>query len=147
MTIRRIRLLPQQIPFFWEAIKRASSETCQVKEKDLPIYFNNLLHALLNDKAQCFIQMDENKVLLALTITKIVFNKITGEKELDSPTSYAWHRMGSDEWLSTYAFLMGFAKHAGCKRMVFKSNNPTVWAVCEKFKIPEVSRNFAVEVQ
>ena len=146
MTIRRIRLLPQQIPFFWEAIKKASVEANEVKEKDRQVYLNNLLHSLLNDKSQCFVHLDDNRRLVGVLITKILFNKITGAKELHVSTGYAWERTGVEERMRDLQFVGDFAKHAECKRITLESHNPRVWAICDKIGIPEVSRNFAVEV-
>ena len=141
-----IRLLPQQIPFFWDAIKKASAEANQFKEKDFQVFFNNLLHGLLNDKSQCFILMDDNRILLGLIVTKIIFNKITGSKELEVLSAYLWEKIGESEWAKFYTFVREFAQHADCNKIIFKSGNPKIWTICNKLSIPEVSRNFVVEV-
>ena len=70
------RLLPVQIVPFWEAIKFACKEADEVKKEEMSNYFNELLQALLSDKAQVFIVLDDKRILHSIAITRITFNKV-----------------------------------------------------------------------
>jgi len=144
--LRTIKLLPQQIPFFWEAIKKAWVEVNRVEEKDTQVYLNYILHSLLNDKSQCFVHLSEDKVLLGMFITSITFNKITGIKELRVLAAYAWQKVSWEEREKTLVLIKEFAVHAECKKVIVESKNPVVWGLCDRMGMREAYRIFTGEV-
>ena len=57
-----IKLLSKQVPTFWEAIKVGVVRADEVKEKDLQPYLNELLQALLSDKASSLLMIGITEV-------------------------------------------------------------------------------------
>ena len=70
-----IKIVSKQIPYFWNAIKYTVKEAGEVNEKDFQPYCNELLQALLSDKAQCFVRLDDKRILEAVLITRIMENR------------------------------------------------------------------------
>jgi len=139
-----IRIPPIQIPFFWEVIKQTVVQADEVEVKDRPFYFNSLLHSLLNDKSQCFVRLNEEKRLLALMITKIAIDKITGDKSLSIQNLYSWKMVDDKEWQNDFLFFRSFAKKEDCKYVSFESRNPRVWQLGELAGFREKSRMFSL---
>jgi hypothetical protein len=140
------RLLPVQIPYFWEAIKFACVEADSVREENRASYFNKLLHALLNSKAQCFIIMDDNRVLNAVMITKLITNVNTDQKELFIQCLYSLKMMDNSSMQSYFNFIRQFAEHEDCKAIIFSSANPRVWQLAEAVGFTELDRSFALRL-
>ncbi len=121
-----IRITASQIPTLWEAIKFTAARSDRIPEKDLPLYLNRLLIALLNDKAQCFIRMDENKELLAIAITRIIQDEVTGEKTLFWNHLYSFKLVSNDQWEDDWPVIQEFAKLQGCKKITLYTTNHRV---------------------
>jgi hypothetical protein len=126
------RLLPIQIVRFWDAIKFACKQVDEVKEEDYPNYFNDLLQALLSDKAQCFVVLDENRILYSIAITRIVADKIQNRKELNIQCLYSMKPWTDEAAKRYFAFTVQFAKQVECTAVVFSSRNPRIWDMARK---------------
>jgi len=77
-----IKILPSQVPMLWEHIKYAAVHADRLREGDVENYLNALLGDLLSDKAQCFVRMDGERLLLAVVITRFLSDGMTGDKSL-----------------------------------------------------------------
>jgi len=141
-----IKILPTQIPQLWEIIKFAVTRADEVESKDLQPYFNELLHALLSDKAQCFVRLDDNRILLLLMITRISVDKITGRKSLFIQALYSWKNVEDKEWQDDYNFVKEFAKHEQCKLISFESRNLRIWQLGETLGFKESLRTFRLSL-
>lgn len=137
-----IKVLSSQIPSFWDAIKFTVQQADEVDDKDLQPYLNELLHALLNDTAQCFVHLDENRVLTALLVSRIMVDKITGEKYLFLQSLYSWQRQPDSVWVQDTDFVRQFARNAGCKYLSFTSRNEAMFNLGEKIGFREKCRTF-----
>lgn len=125
------RVPAPQIPVFWEAIKFACSKADAVEEKFYVVYFNELLQALLSDKAQCFVVLDEKRILHRIVITRTMYDKLKGDTELVIQCMYSMTRMTDEEIQKYFAFAISTAKSLGCKRITWKSSNPRIWEWAE----------------
>ena len=141
-----IRVLPTQIGKVWEQIKFACVQADEVNKEDIPSYFNELLHALLSDKTQCFIRLGDDRTLLALLITRIMVDKITGRKSLFIQALYSWKNVEDREWQDDFNFVVEFAKHEQCKRISFESRNDRVWKIAESLGFRENLRKFVFDI-
>ena len=141
-----IRLLPNQIPRFWEAIKFASTHAEDVSEEDRGDYLNSLLHSLLNDKSQCFVKLGEERNLLAIAVTQLVVDKVTNEKSLFLKILYSWKYSLDEEWKDRFVLIRQFAESEKCKYIYFEARNPKVWQVGEAIGFKEHFRTFRMEV-
>ena len=142
-----IRILPTQIPQLWEQIKFACVQADEVNKEDMPSYFNELLHALLSDKAQCFIRLNDDRTLLGLIITRILVDKITGRKSLFIQALYSWKNVEDKEWQDDFSFIREFAKHEQCERISFESRNNRVWKIAEFLGFKENLRKFTLNME
>jgi len=138
-----VKLVPQQIPAFWDTIKYICKETDTASQKNFPVYCNKLLHDLLNEKAQCWVRLDDNRVLLGMMVTEICHNKQTDETYLHVPALYSWKMVSTEMWLKDWEFFKEFAVKAGCKYIDCQSANPQAWRLFESVGLREVSRSFA----
>ena len=103
-----IRILPTQVVKLWETIKYGVVLADEVNEEERYIYLNELLHALLNEKAQCFVRLSDDRRLLAMLITRFQVNKITGDKELYLQGLYSWEAVNDEVWQHDMDFVKEF---------------------------------------
>lgn len=137
-----IKLLSVHIPAFWESIKFTVKEADEVDEKDLQPYLNELLHALLNDKAQCFVHLDDERRLTAMLISRITEDRVTGDKCMLLQCLYSWQRQPDAVWQQDTDFIRQFAIKTGCKYLSFTSRNEAMFKLGEKIGFTERYRTF-----
>lgn len=141
-----IKILPKQIPVFWNAIKFAATQADEIDSKNMQPYLNELLHALLSNKAQCFVSLDNNRVLTGLLITRLCVDKITGDNFLLLQAVYTWQILPDEMWRETYELFLAFAAKEKCKYLLFTSRNPNIWDRTEKLGFKEKTRTFTLEI-
>jgi len=142
-----IRLLPAQITKFWEIIKFAATKADRVEQENLPYYLNELLHSLLSDRAQCFIRLDENRILISVMITKIMIDKISNKKYLSIECLYSFKPVNNQAWIETTDVLKKLAKSEKCEHISFVSKNKRVWQIGEISGFRELNREFILKVE
>ena len=135
-----IRLMPSQVPMFWDAIKFATGQTDRLNKDYYEEYYTELLCSLLSGKAQCFVRLNEERVLTALLITRIVVNKISGSKQLVLQNVYAWEPLTEDIWNQAYELYTELARQEGCTLIAYSSYNPKVWENMERYGFREMER-------
>ena len=141
-----IKILSKQVPLFWEAIKFATIKADEVESKDLQPYFNELLHSLLSDKAQCFVGLDDKKTLIGILITRVLVDRITEEKYLLLQSVYTWEKLEDQVWGETFDLFRQFAVKEGCKYLSYSSSNPAIWDRAEKLGFKEKTRTFSLQI-
>jgi len=141
-----VKILSSQVPQFWEAIKFAATQADEVNVENTQLYLNELLHALLNDKAQCFTVLDDNRVLVGVLITRIEIDKITGERFLYLQIGYTWKSLEDKIWKETYEIFRSFATNLQCKYILFSSRNPAIWNRMEKLGFKEKIRTHSLNL-
>lgn len=143
-----IKLLSAQIVPMWEAIKFAATQADEVDQQELQPYLNELLHALLSDKAQCFVRINEdNREILAVLITRILTNKIATERYLQIQTVYGFKYGDEETWKKDFNVLQKFAEQANCLYMGFVSRNKRIWQIGEMLGFKEMHRTFAIRLE
>lgn len=141
-----IKVLPNQIPQLWDAIKFAAVSVDRIGENERPLYLNRLLAALLNDTAQCFVRMNGERQLQGIAITRFTQDEVTGERSLFINCLYSFQGVDRDQWESDFAYIREFAKVSGCKNITAYSNNPRVFEIVESVGFKERYRCFITEV-
>lgn len=136
------KILSTQIVIFWETIKHCTVRADEVDRKDLQPYLNELLRALLNDKAQCWVRLDENRVLMAMMITRINIDKVTGEKYLHLQGLYSFQVVSDDIWKKDIVFIRKFAEKESCSYISFNSRHKKVWELGKTLGFQEKHRVF-----
>ena len=127
-----IKLLSLQIPIFWQSIKYAATKADGVRHSSLQEYLNELLLALLNDKAQCFVRLDEEKKLQAIMITRVKVDKITDRKYLFIQCLFSFVKVNDNVWGEDFKFLQQFAIKEKCNTIIFESNNEHIKELAKK---------------
>ena len=140
------RLLATQIVPFWEAIKFSCIKADEVSEKDMPSYLNELLQALLSDKAQCFVVLNDERILQGITVTRIVTDKIFSKKELLLQTFYSMKVVTEEETKKYFKILYDLAIKENCTALTFSSKNAKIWEMAKLVGCKELNRNFAFEL-
>lgn len=141
-----VKLLAPQIPTFWETIKYAVKHADGVKDRELPSYLTELLHALLNDKAQCWVRLSEKKEVYALCVTRIMHNPQRDEKYLYVQTLFSWVPQANGVWEENFGFIREYAKNTGCKYIGCMSNNKRAFEIYESLGMKEESRIFSLRI-
>jgi hypothetical protein len=138
----RIKLLAAQIPEMWELIKFITIKVDEVNEKDLQPYLNELLHSLLNNKAQCFVELSENRNVVGVCVTRFMIDKITGGKYLLIQNAYSFQAADNEARKQFMDFLKEFAKKEQCAYLSFTSHNKRIWELGESNGFREKNRTF-----
>ena len=141
-----IRAMPSQIPKLWDAIKFAAKAATQMEGKEFEAYLVKLLAALLSDSAQCFVRTDDAKQLLALMITRLIGDEVTGKRTLFIECLYSFQRVLDKEWDEDIVVVKEFAKTNKCNYISTYSQIPRVYEIVEKLGFKERFRCFYMEV-
>jgi len=131
-----IRILPTQIPIFWEAIKFAQNKVNGTDEQT----FNNLLYKLLNSKTQCFVRLDDNRQLMCLYLTEIYTNHDSGEKSIALDLIYGFQVMSQEVWENNEAAIIKFGKSEKCTKFygMIKTDNKMMMQIAKRFGFKEL---------
>lgn len=141
-----LRVLPPQIPKIWDSVKYTIMKVAEVKEKDYQTVFNYTLRELLSEKMQCWVRLNEERRLVALLLSEIRINKITGEKDFMLSLLYSWRPTANDEWISDLDEIKIFAKKAECARIIAESSSQRMWNIYELNGFKESIRRYIYEV-
>ena len=118
-----IKLLPNQIPQYWDYIKYAYTKNNNLLKIDnYKKYLRKLLMDLLSSKAQVFIVYDENKNLISILITIIIIDKLTQEKTLSIESFILFKFMRNLNGTDEIEFIKDFARKENCKQVITKTN-------------------------
>ncbi len=141
-----IKLLSIQIPEHWELIKFCATKVDQVKDENLQLYLNDLLHALLNGHAQCWVRLNDKREVATVMITRITPNKLTGEKYLWMNTVYSFRGTTDDVWEEDREIMKRFAKQVQCSYIYFRATNKRVRDIAKLLGCEEEFTVFALKV-
>ena len=137
-----IKLLPQQIPQLWEAIKLAAVQSDEIPIDVIAPYLHRLLQGLLSDRVQCFVRLDEARTLLSLVITSILVNQLTGQRELVVRCFYSFRTLSEEDARASMNLLKNFATAQQCDRLSCDSRHPRVWQLVSDHGWREESRHY-----
>lgn len=141
-----VKILPVQIPVFWENIKFCLAQVDDI-DKDLrQSYFNTLLQSLLSDKSQCFIRLDDKRMLVALLITQHYIDQIADKNVLDIRCLYSYQKVSDNQWKDEYEFIKKFAKKLKCNSIVFSTNNKQVMHIGTFLGFVEQKKTFKFDL-
>jgi len=133
-----IKVIPQQIPQAWEIIKFAAVQADEIKAEHRQAYVNELLHALLSNKAQAWLRTDtDQKQVKSVVITRLLGDQTTGEKYLLLQSFYAFEAHDSVEWAENMRLAIEFANKEGCSFISFNSKNSRILELATMFGFKE----------
>ena len=88
-----------------------------------------VLGALLSGRAQCwasYIRNKENIKFEAIVVTRIIYDDISGTKNLLIYCLYGFREINKDSWMRGLLSLLKFAKGKGCLQVIAYTNIPYV---------------------
>ena len=138
-----LKLLPVQIPAFWENIKLAVIRADEVDKKNRQGYLVELLPALLNEKAQCWIRIDDQRILNALMITRVSLNKVTGTKHLLLQCFYSYKAVSDlNKWQVEIDLLKRFALKENCAYIILNTRVAKLMEIVQVIGFKEFNKTF-----
>ncbi len=137
-----VKILPVQIPVFWESIKFCAVTADEVAKEFRQVYLNELLQALLSDTAQCFVRLNDRRVLVTLMVTRMQIHKVTARKSLQIQILYSLEKVDAAEWDSDYVFLRNFATKQQCDSIIFETRHERVMELGRRVGFKEIQRSF-----
>lgn len=135
-----VRLMATQIPVFWETIKFCAVAANEIDKEDLPEYLNGLLQSLLSEKVQCFVRLSDERILIALMLTKVTIDKLTKKSNLDIQCLYSYQKVSDTDWTTEYKNVKKFAKSLKCDSITFATRNEQVMRLGELVGFTEQKR-------
>lgn len=142
-----IRLTPDQIPRLWEIIKYAIVHVDDVKEENRPSYLYRLLHKLLSSKAQCFLDLDDERIVNTVFITQLIIDDTTGEKYLFMRNMYSFKYADDGVRKKQADIFKRFARKEQCSYISLKSPNKRIWRLAEMNEFREKARIFEFRLE
>jgi len=140
-----IRLLSRDIPRYWDLIKQAVKQVDEVEASKFPAYTRELLIALMSDKAQAWIRVNEQREIVLICITRIMYNNQTDEKYLYIQAVYSWKREPEEVWQRDMDVVKDFAAKEKCDYIGCMSRNPRIWDIVKRLGFFESTRVFAMK--
>ncbi len=141
-----IRVMPSQIPQVWEAVKFAIVQLDEIPNEQMQDYCVWMLHQLLSEKAQCWVTLNEDRILLNVSITRIVVNQFTNELELHLQCLYAFQGLTDSTVEEALTLYRMFAKKVGCKRVTGASKHPRARAVMEQHGFQKQYHTYTLDI-
>lgn len=141
-----IRIQSDQVPLVWDAIKLASVRSNSIDDKYAPSYLNTLLCNLLSGKAQCFVRLSEKRELLAVAITKVVADDITGVRSLIVESLYSFKPADTSIWQEGIDLIRKFAEVSECSFITTYSRTDRVCDLVESIGMNKHSTRYTMEV-
>lgn len=142
----RVRILANQIPPFWDSIKYCMVNVNAIDDGHSQLYFNELLHDLLSDTAQCFVRLSTDRILESLMVTKIIINKLTNIKTLHIHGLYSFRRASMKEWAEDFKLIRNFANRIQCKTITFDTDNAKVMELGRSVGFVDGKKSFVLDL-
>jgi hypothetical protein len=138
--------MPSQIPKVWEAVKYAVHQLDEIPAEQMPAYRVWLLHQLLSEKAQCWVTLNEDRVLLNVSLTRISTNTSTGRRELHLQCLYAFQGLTDQTVTEALALYRAFAKQSGCAIITGASRHSRACALMEQHGFQPQYRTYTLGI-
>ncbi len=116
------RVLPIQVPRYWELIKYSLQQTEKVGIDATQAQFNDVFADLLSSKCQCFIKSD-GSIAQAVLLLHVKHNQITNSDSIHIRSLYVFSTLSPADWEVEFKFLNTLAKDLKCKRITFDTAN------------------------
>jgi len=122
-----IKLLPEQIPQYWDEIKEGLLRTIP---EGVPDRSSKILNKLLLGSAQCWLSYHRNNSndpeVDAVIITVIVEDQVHDTLNLDIYALWALSETQRSSWIEGIEALKKYAKKKGCNRIIGRSDVESV---------------------
>lgn len=134
-----VRLLPMQIPIFWDHIKHALKKVEKLGTDNERGVYSHVFAKLMADKMQGFVIGTETTVD-GIIITEILENDITHDLSLVVRVLYAFEDVDNQTWRKAIGLVKKVAKHEGCYRVLMYFSNPKIVQMGIDYGFQEVSK-------
>lgn len=141
-----IKILSPQIPAFWDAIKFTVRSAEPLNDESLQPVYNDLLQALLSDKAQCFVSVGSERRLRGLILSRVMMDTVTDEVFLMLGSLYAWDKITDEEYKEGHDLIMRFARKQDCKYIAARTSNLRTMEIANNLGFREKYRMFEVRL-
>jgi hypothetical protein len=141
-----IKILPHQVPKFWDAIKAGYQQTGGFPQQTFGPLANEMLHNLLTHKSQCWVILDKNRVLLGMAVTTVKYDKFSGNKYIFGDFIYAWEKSPPASWAEVWGLLCSFARQEGCKYIAAHAINERAKQFARQIGMTEAGTDFKMEL-
>lgn len=138
-----LKLLPTQVPIFWESIKFAMSEVTNLTGEPLQKNLTRLLENLLSEKSVCYIRLNKERKLEGIFVVRIYYNEFTGDKSLIIDCMYSFKRCEDSDYVKMFDEFEELAKLCECKYITTWTINPRVVELCNIVGLKETYKLFS----
>jgi len=121
-----LKLLPEQIPSYWDEIKEGMLKTIPV---GIPDRAAKILNKLLLGTAQCWLSYhrgSDGAIIDAVIITVIVEDQVHDTRNLDIYALWSTSITKRSSWIEGIEALKKYARKKGCTRIIGRSNVDSV---------------------
>ena len=109
-------------------------------------FFRDAATYTAGDKQICIVKLDENKTLIRLLVTEIIFNKVKNEKHLVIRCLYSFTRESDNNiWKEDWKFVEQLRDKKQCTCISFETGNERVCEIGRALGFREKHRHFVLE--
>ena len=142
-----IKVLPTQIPLVWEHIKFAIAQIGEIPSECMETYYIHLLHQLLSGRYQCWVKLNTDRILLNISVTRIVEDLRQGTRELYIEGFYAFQGTTTTSMAELISLYKQFAKQAGCTEETADSSVTRAKEILEQHGFIPQRQKYALRVE
>lgn len=130
------RLLPDQISAHWDVIKYGVERSLPPIVTNNDDKMNRILSSLLSGKTQCWLSYErdgERSKLNAVVLTKMLYDEVSGSKNLLLYSVYGYSQMTQRHWMEGFAFMSKHALAQGCTGLVAYTDVPYLIEMAKQY--------------
>lgn len=130
-----LRVTVEQISRHWPIFKYAIEQAAPPTERITPGVMNRLLEHLMVGKMQAWVAYKKKGFppeMCGILVTNMVQDELTGTRGLFLFSVYVWDPMTASDWEDGFKTIQQYAKHEGCTKIAFYTNNPRIIDLARK---------------
>lgn len=129
------KLLPEDIPRFWDLIKHAMSQSLPPVVHGDPETMNRIFSNLLAGGMDCFVShttRDDQAIIEGVIITSVFEDMSSGTKSLLMYMIYGYGKATGETWIGGYEYFSKHARSKGCTQIIGYTDVEKVKRIVEK---------------
>ena len=142
-----IKVPPAQIPLVWDTIKLAIILSAEVDPPAIPHLCQGVLVELLNDTMQCFVVLDEQRIITQVIVTQLLNNPLTAARELWLIGLYSFKLINETLAQEVWGYLKTAAINLKCDLVTGHSRNPRLWELYKALGLKEISHQYTYKLE
>lgn len=142
-----IKLIPSQIPAYWDIIKHAALNADAVPEKAMGGYCINLLLDLLSSKAICLVSANNEKAIQRILIVGFEQDGLFGTKTMVFRVLYGFDSGTEQDWIEDSSKVYEWAVYENCDLIKAFSKSERVFDLAKTYGFKKAGETYVLPLR